>query len=198
MPLTRITVTLPFDLVRAADALAERLRRSRSRVVAEALRSYVQGRAPRVGEPPPASWQGAAPGSVPGATDDDLLAELRRRLGMATDAGEASATSPGAGGPATPVLAYDGERLADLCRRYHIRRLSLFGSVLRDDFGPDSDVDVLVEFEPGRTPGLGIVDIEDELSGLFGGRRVDLLTEKSLHRLIRSRVLESAQVQYVA
>ncbi len=198
MPLTRITVTLPFDLVRAADALAERLRRSRSRVVAEALRSYVQGRATRVGEPLPPSWLGAPLGSLPGATDDDLLAELRRRLGMAADAGEASATSSRGGGAATPALAYDGERLADLCRRYHIRRLSLFGSVLRDDFGRDSDVDVLVEFEPGRTPGLGIVDIEDELSGLFGGRRVDLVTEKSLHRLIRNRVLESAQVQYVA
>ncbi len=197
MPLTRITVTLSPDLVQAADALAERLGRSRSRVVAEALRSFVQGRAPRVGEPPP-SWPGAAQGSLPGATDADLLAELRRRLGMVADAGEAPATSPGPGATATPTLAYDGDRLADLCRRYHIRRLSLFGSVLRDDFGPDSDVDVLVEFEPGRTPGLGIVDIEDELSGLFGGRRVDLVTEKSLHRLIRSRVLESVQVQYVA
>lgn len=196
MPLTRITVTLSPDLVQAADALAQRLGRSRSRVVAEALRSFVQGRAPRVGEPPPPSWPGAAPGSLPGATDDDLLAELRRRLGVAADAGEASATSPGA--TATPAMACDGDRLADLCRRYHIRRLSLFGSVLRDDFGPDSDVDVLVEFEPDRTPGLAIVDIEDELSGLFGGRRVDLMTEKSLHRLIRSRVLESAQVQYVA
>lgn len=183
MPLTRITVTLSFDLVRAADALAERLGRSRSRVVAEAVRSYVQGR---------------TPGSLPGATDADLLAELRRRLAMAAGAGEGSATSSRAGGAATPTMACDGDRLADLCRRYHIRRLSLFGSVLRDDFGPDSDVDVLVEFEPGRTPGLGIVDIEDELSGLFGGRRVDLMTEKSLHRLIRSRVLESAQVQYVA
>ena len=67
-------------------------------------------------------------------------------------------------------IPVDKEELAALCRRRHIRRLSLFGSVLRDDFGADSDVDVLVEFEPGHTPGLAVVDVEDELSALFGGR----------------------------
>src|SRR5687767_7374331 len=71
------------------------------------------------------------------------------------------------------------EQLADFCRRHHIRRLSLFGSILRDNFRPDgdqpSDVDVLVEFEPGHTPGWEIVDIEQALSGLFGGRKVDLV-----------------------
>jgi len=59
----------------------------------------------------------------------------------------------------------DRERIADFCRRHHVRRLSLLGSVLRDDFRPDSDVDVLVEFEPGRTPGLGFFGMEIELSG---------------------------------
>lgn len=60
------------------------------------------------------------------------------------------------------------DKIADFCRRSHIRRLSLFGSVLRDDFGPDSDVDVLVEFEPGHTPGYEFFAMEDELAGIVG------------------------------
>ena len=64
--------------------------------------------------------------------------------------------------------------LSEFCRRHHIGRLWLFGSVLREDFGPDSDVDLLVEFEPEHIPGWEIVDIEEELSQLFGGRKVDL------------------------
>ena len=64
---------------------------------------------------------------------------------------------------------------ADFCRRHHIRRLSLFGSALRPDFRPDSDVDLLVEFQPGHTPGWEIVELEEELSSIFGGRRVDIV-----------------------
>ncbi len=67
------------------------------------------------------------------------------------------------------------ERIAEFCRRHHIRRLAFFGSVLRDDFTPDSDVDVLVEFEPGKTPGLAFFRMQDELSEILG-RRVDLNT----------------------
>ncbi len=67
------------------------------------------------------------------------------------------------------------DALAELCRRYHISKLALFGSVLRLDFRPESDIDVLVEFEPGQTPGLAFFDIEAELSQLLG-RRVDLNT----------------------
>jgi len=85
-----------------------------------------------------------------------------------------------------------------LCRRHHIRRLSLFGSVLRDDFGPTSDVDVLVEFEPGQTIGFDIITIEEDLSALFGGRRVDVVIEKYLNPRLRERVLASAEVQYAA
>jgi predicted nucleotidyltransferase len=69
--------------------------------------------------------------------------------------------------------------------------------VLREDFRPDSDVDVLVVFEPGHVPGWDIVQIEDDLSSLVGGRRVDLITEDSLNRRIRTRVLQEAEVQYV-
>jgi hypothetical protein len=88
------------------------------------------------------------------------------------------------------------DELAELCRRYHIRKMSLYGSVLRDDFRPDSDIDVLVEFEPGHTVGFEILDIEEELSRLFGGHRVDIVEEKYLNRWLRGRVLASAEVQY--
>ena len=80
-------------------------------------------------------------------------------------------------------------------RSHHIRKLSLFGSVLRDDFRPDSDIDVLVTFEPGQVVGLRIVDIEDELAQLLG-RRVDLVSEKYLNHRIRDIVLSAAEVQY--
>ena len=93
-------------------------------------------------------------------------------------------------------ISIDRERLADFCRRHHIRRLALYGSVLRDDFRPESDVDVLVEFEPGYALGFGIVDLEEELAQLFGGRRVDLVAEKYLNRRLREWVLANAEVQY--
>lgn len=89
-------------------------------------------------------------------------------------------------------------QLAEICRRHHVQRLSLFGSVLREDFGPGSDVDVLIEFQPGHTPGWEIVDIADELSNLFGGRRVDLVNPRYLHPRLKDRVLSSAVVQYEA
>ncbi len=96
------------------------------------------------------------------------------------------------------VISTDREQIADFCRRHHIGKLAFFGSVLRDDFAPDSDVDVLVEFEPGHVPGfIRLFHIEQELSKLLGGRQVDLVTEKFLNRRIRSRVLADAEVQYV-
>ena len=89
------------------------------------------------------------------------------------------------------------DRLAALCRRHHIRRLSLFGSVLRDDFGPESDIDILVEFEPGRVPGFfRLHEIEQELSALLGGRRIDLVTPRFLNPRLRERVLAGAEPQY--
>lgn len=84
--------------------------------------------------------------------------------------------------------------LAKFCQEHHVGNLSLFGSVLRDDSGPDSDVDVLVELEPGRVPGfLRLHELEQELSGLFGGRRVDLVTPRFLNARMRGRVLAEAQ-----
>ena len=94
-------------------------------------------------------------------------------------------------------LSVDPMRLAELCRRNGIRRLAMFGSVLRQDFGSLSDVDVLVDFERGRTPGLAFFSMQDELSQLFG-RRVDLHTPASLSRYFRDQVLAEAEDQYVA
>jgi predicted nucleotidyltransferase len=91
------------------------------------------------------------------------------------------------------------EQVAEFCRKHHVRRLALFGSVLRNDFGPESDVDVLVEFEPGRVPGfLRLARMERELSVLFGGRAVDLRTPEDLSRYFRDEVLAAARVEYDA
>ena len=97
------------------------------------------------------------------------------------------------------LAAIDEPTLAHFCRTHGIRRLSLFGSQLKGNARPDSDVDLLVEFEPGRTPGLlGISTMEIELSGLLGGRKVDLRTAADLSRWFRDEVARSAQVQYAA
>jgi len=88
------------------------------------------------------------------------------------------------------------DRLVEFCRSNHIRKLSLFGSVITGDFGPNSDVDVLVEFEPGHVPGLALIRMQDELSAILGGREVDLVTPKFLNHRIRDQVLKEAAVQY--
>lgn len=99
----------------------------------------------------------------------------------------------------TPILPIDisKDRIAEFCQRHHIRKLSLFGSVLRDDFRPDSDIDVLVEFEQGKTPGLAIVKMQQELSEILNGKEVDLRTPQELSRYFRDRVMAEAVVQYV-
>lgn len=87
------------------------------------------------------------------------------------------------------------EQIAGFCREHHICRLSLFGSVLRGDFGPDSDVDVLVEFEKGHAPGFAFFALQDELSQMIG-HPVDLNTPNFLSRYFRDRVMQEAQVVY--
>lgn len=89
------------------------------------------------------------------------------------------------------------DAIAAYCRKHKIRRLSLFGSVLLDDFTADSDIDVLVEFEAGKTPGLAFFGMQDELARLLG-RKVDLHTPASLSKYFREAVLAEAQVQYGA
>jgi hypothetical protein len=89
------------------------------------------------------------------------------------------------------------DEIAEFCRRHHIVKLSFFGSVLRDDFGPESDVDVLVEFDPAHIPGLmRFVGMEMKLSEILG-RKADLNTPQDLSKYFRNKALAEAQVQYV-
>ncbi len=100
---------------------------------------------------------------------------------------------------ASIILPLDPAALSDLCRRHHIRRLSLFGSVLKGLARAESDIDLLVEFEPGRTPGLiALAGIQNDLSALLGGRPVDLRTPQDLSRHFREEVMREAVVQYAA
>jgi len=88
------------------------------------------------------------------------------------------------------------DKIAEFCRRHHIRSIALFGSALHGDLGPDSDIDLLVEFEPEHIPGLlGMARLERELSLLLG-RRVDLRTPEDLSRYFRDGVLKEAEVLY--
>ncbi|MDE2376594.1 nucleotidyltransferase family protein [Bradyrhizobium sp.] len=93
----------------------------------------------------------------------------------------------------------DNEALKAVCQRHRIRRLALFGSTLKGTNRPDSDIDLLVEFEPGATPGLiRLGGIARELSALLDGRKVDLRTANDLSRYFRDDVVRSAEVQYAA
>ena len=97
------------------------------------------------------------------------------------------------------ALFPDPAALASVCRKHRIRRLSLFGSTLKGAGRPDSDVDLLVEFEPRAKPGLiGMAKIELELSSLLSGRKVDLRTAEDLSRYFRDEVLRTAMTQYAA
>jgi uncharacterized protein len=97
------------------------------------------------------------------------------------------------------TLFADHEALAALCRQHHIQRLSLFGSVLKGTARQDSDVDLLVEFEPGKAPDLiALAGIKAEFSALIGGRRVDLRTPQDLSQYFRDEVVRTADLQYAA
>jgi predicted nucleotidyltransferase len=87
--------------------------------------------------------------------------------------------------------------IAAFCRRHHIRKLSIFGSYLREDFGAESDIDLLVEFDENHIPGLiELAGMEIELSELLGGRKIDLRTPEDLSKYFREKVLSTAEVQY--
>jgi predicted nucleotidyltransferase len=138
---------------------------------------------------------------------DDWMDQFTRRAGEGTAGQVPVAREPSVGWKVGPVAMEDRvstwagwsdrRRIAEFCQRHHVRRLALFGSVLRDDFTPSSDVDVLVEFEPGHVPGLAFFSMENELSGIVG-RKVDLNTPGFLSRHFRDRVLAEAETQYVA
>ena len=96
-----------------------------------------------------------------------------------------------------PQVSVSKKALTTFCQEHGIRRLAVFGSALRDDFGPDSDIDLLVEFDPDRIPGLlGVAGMELSLSELFAGRKVDLRTAEDLSPYFRQEVLDKAKVQY--
>ena len=128
-----------------------------------------------------------------GADRSSPIFEELRGIALKTGGEAAAGTSA-----MTPRIAVPKQAVADFCRRNRIRRLSLFGSVLRDDFGPDSDVDVLVEFEPEARVGLFDLNrMQTELSQILG-HRVDLNTPGFLSDYFRDEVLKEAQVQYAA
>ncbi len=95
------------------------------------------------------------------------------------------------------IQDFPRQKLVDFCRRYHIRKLALFGSALRDDFGPGSDLDILVEFFPDHIPGLAFFAMQDELSAMLN-RPVDLNTPQFLSPLFRQQALSQAKVLYDA
>ncbi len=88
-------------------------------------------------------------------------------------------------------------RIAEFCRKHHIKKLAVFGSVLRPDFREDSDIDVLVEFDPDHIPGLAFFAMQDELCEILG-RKVDLNTPNFLSKYFRDKVIQEAEIQYVA
>ena len=94
-------------------------------------------------------------------------------------------------------MTFNPKVLEKFCRENGIKKLSLYGSILRDDFGPVSDIDVLIEFMPGeRITLFDIIDMEEELSGIFGGRKVDLRTPGDLSRYFRDKVVAEAEVHF--
>jgi uncharacterized protein len=96
-------------------------------------------------------------------------------------------------------IQIDEQAIADFCRRWKIAELSLFGSVLRDDFSPESDVDVLVEFYPGQEPGLfRLARMELDFAQFVDGRKVDMRTAEDLSRYFRDEVVSTAELQYAA
>jgi predicted nucleotidyltransferase len=95
-----------------------------------------------------------------------------------------------------PDVDLSDKKIAEFCRQNHIRKLSVFGSFLRDDYNEDSDIDILVEFFPDHIPGLiRLSGMENELSNALG-RKVDIRTAEDLSRYFRNEVLESAEVKY--
>ncbi|MFZ2088062.1 MAG: nucleotidyltransferase family protein [Desulfobaccales bacterium] len=94
------------------------------------------------------------------------------------------------------IIPVPKEKIAEFCRRHHIKKLAIFGSALRADFRDDSDIDILVEFEPEHIPGLAFFAMQEELSEILG-RKVDLNTPECLSRYFRENVLQETRVQYV-
>ncbi len=95
------------------------------------------------------------------------------------------------------AFEFPRQQIADFCQQHHIRKLAIFGSILRQDFRQDSDIDVLVEFEPAHVPGLAFFTMQEELSALMG-RKVDLNTPEFLSHYFRDKVLQGAETLYAS
>lgn len=135
----------------------------------------------------------------PAARGRPSLAGLRKNARGVIESGETDLSADAAPSTMKHHLFPDRAALAALCRRHRIRRLALFGSTLKGTARPDSDVDLLVEFEPHAKPSLfTMARIEMELSDLLGGKKVDLRTAQDLSRYFRDEVVRTAQVQYEA
>jgi uncharacterized protein len=97
------------------------------------------------------------------------------------------------------MMIYDKTQIIDFCVNHHVKRFAFFGSVLRDDFSERSDIDIVVDFDPGHTPGFFVLsDMEDELAEIFHGRKIDLRTPQDLSKYFRDDVLDKMEVAYEA
>ena len=176
MPTRTLTVRgVPDVVLRALRASAGANRRSLNGELLSILeRAAVERRTPAAPAPAPAP----APGVREAAVEPYVAARQA---------------------PAPSLLdAVDRDALAAVCRRHHIRWLAAFGSRVTRDARPDSDVDVVVEFAPGMTPGLGIVAVAEALRPVLGGARVDLVTRRGLTAPLRERILAGAVPLYGA
>jgi uncharacterized protein len=138
----------------------------------------------------------AAAEEEPGAPDAATVRETPAAYGPVSGAAGSTAARPAA--DASLLDEVDPAALANVCRQHHIRWLAVFGSHARGEARPDSDVDVVVEFAPGATPGLGIMRVAEALLPVFGGRRVDLVTRRGLSPRLRDRILAEARELYAA
>ncbi|MFW6159762.1 MAG: nucleotidyltransferase family protein [Acidobacteriota bacterium] len=100
--------------------------------------------------------------------------------------------------PINKEITVQKDKIAEFCKKHHIKRLSIYGSALRDDFKPESDIDVLVDFEPEHIPSFfKLFEMEAELSDIFGGRKVEIRTPQDLSRYFRDKVMKESEHQYV-
>jgi uncharacterized protein len=173
---------VPDAVARALRARAKRNHRSLQGELMAVLEAAVREPAAALAAPAPSEVREAAPawGTVP-VPDSSVANPPPPPLGVET---------------AARPFPIDRHKLGDICRRYHIRRLSLFGSALRPDFRPDSDVDLLAEFDEGHTLGFAVFRLEEELSALVGGRKIDLVNRNYLNARLKPIILASARVLY--
>jgi predicted nucleotidyltransferase len=130
-------------------------------------------------------------------TGEKRFVERHAIVFVLLSSGETRYTLSNEGRPMARNITLPREEIEAFCRKHHVRRLALFGSVLRDDFTPTSDIDVLVEFEPGHVAGFfRLADMEQELSRILDNRKVDIRTPQDLSRYFRDEVVAGAEVQY--